>query len=335
MKKILIFILVFAFTMNTTNAWLGLTAQVGDLLNISKWNEMIDKLNTKLDQSNIVGSSNIEVNNSGTGVIISLTGSVSASSIPYITSGSKTITTSTTKNINITGLNFVPSTTVSIPGWAGTINSTTINSPTDLDINITASTTAATYDFVISNSTVQNTLWTGNGVGQLTVFPEILGTGLAGTYTEDFEVSLGSWVSSGLTGDWTRDSGGTPSNGTGPTTGAGGSTWYMYTEVSNGADANEFGIETSDFRHATSVSLNYHMFGPDIGTLYIQTLYLGTWTTVWSISGQQQAAQADPYLNTGNIDLTGYQVEKIRILMNGATSWGGDTAVDNISIISN
>ena len=69
--------------------------------------------------------------------------------------------------------------------------------------------------------------------------------------------------------------------------------------------------------------------------MYIQTSYMWVWTTVWSISGQQQAAQTDTYINTWNIDLTWYQVEKIRVLSNWATSWGWDITVDNISIISN
>ena len=41
-----------------------------------------------------------------------------------------------------------------------------------------------------------------------------------------------------------------------------------------------------------------------------------------------------PYINTWNIDLTWYQVEKIRVLSNWATNWEWDIAIDNISITS-
>ncbi len=168
---IVLLLTVFFLSIHSANAWLGLFAQNGDIISTTKWNEMITKLETKLDQSNIQGSTNIDVVNSWTWVIVSFTWSVPAASIPYITSWNKSVNVSTTKNINITGLNFVPSTSVSIPSWPGTINSTTINGPTDLDINITATATTWTYDLVISNSTVSNTLWTGNWVWQLSVLP--------------------------------------------------------------------------------------------------------------------------------------------------------------------
>ena len=170
-KKIIITLIIFVFTINTTNAWLWLTAQNWDLLNIGKWNEMITKLYTKLDQSNVTWTWNISVANSWTGVIIGFTWSVSASSIPYITSGNKFMNVSTSKNFNITGLNFVPTTTVSIPGWPGTINSTIINWPTNLDINVTSASWTWVYDFVLTNGSISNTLWAWNWVAQLTVLP--------------------------------------------------------------------------------------------------------------------------------------------------------------------
>ncbi|WP_299686055.1 fibronectin type III domain-containing protein, partial [uncultured Dokdonia sp.] len=51
-------------------------------------------------------------------------------------------------------------------------------------------------------------------------------------YGESFEANLGLWTQAG--GDdlnWTRDSGGTPSNNTGPSSGADGS-FYVYVEAS-------------------------------------------------------------------------------------------------------
>ncbi len=48
-------------------------------------------------------------------------------------------------------------------------------------------------------------------------------------YADDFESGLGNWsnVSSGDNKNWTRDSGGTPSSGTGPSSGANNSTYYL------------------------------------------------------------------------------------------------------------
>ena len=170
-KKIIFLFFILIWSIWNTHAWFWLFAQNGDIISTTRWNDMITKLHTKLDQSNVQGSTNIEVNNSWTWVVISFTGSVSASSIPYITSGNKSMNVSTTSNININGLNFVPSTLVSIPWFWWTVNSTTVNWPTDLDINVTATATTGTYDFVLTNGTISNTLWSWNGVWQLTVLP--------------------------------------------------------------------------------------------------------------------------------------------------------------------
>ena len=50
-------------------------------------------------------------------------------------------------------------------------------------------------------------------------------------YCSDFEAGVGNWTNNG----WTWDFGGTTSGGTGPTTGANGSTYYMYFETSSPA----------------------------------------------------------------------------------------------------
>ncbi len=72
LKKFLMIFFVSLLTINSTNAWIGLVAESWDLLNVSKWNEMITKLNTKLEQSNITWTWNVVVTNSWTGVVISL-----------------------------------------------------------------------------------------------------------------------------------------------------------------------------------------------------------------------------------------------------------------------
>ena len=93
----------------------------------------------------------------------------SSNPIPAIFSGATSMNPSSTSTITISGENFTPTTTVSIPGFDGTVNSITINSSSELEVNITSGTTETTYNIIISNNGVLNTEWAGNGVGLLTV----------------------------------------------------------------------------------------------------------------------------------------------------------------------
>ena len=158
--------------------------------------------------------------------------------------------------------------------------------------------------------------------------------------SEGFESGLGNWVnvSGGDTDDWTRDSGGTPSSGTGPNAGAGGSAWYMYMETST-AGAHDPGdsaiLEGPDIASANSRSLRffYHMVGADIGTLNVDVLSGGTWINgVFSLSGAQQSSQGDPY-SEANVDLSGFSgTIRVRFRAVAAGDWRGDIAIDDIEI---
>lgn len=239
---------------------------------------------------------------------------------------------STTQTLTITGTNFLPTSTVNFPGFGGTINSTTVVGPTQIDVNVTSDAVQATYDIVVDNSGTDNTTWPGNGVGQFEVVA-ITGTGPAGTYTESFEASLGNWADAGLDVAWTRDSGGTPSGGTGPTGGSAG-VFYVFTEASNPNFPNvTFGLETTNFNVAQDITFDYHMFGAAMGTLELQTGYQGTFTTRFTLSGQQQAAQGDAY-TTQFVDLSSFPVEVIRFRYTSGANFTGDCTLDNISIVS-
>ncbi len=99
-----------------------------------------------------------------------LWGSVESNPIPYITTtNTQSMGTSRTRTLNFAGINFTPTSTVSIPGFDGTINSTTILSPTEFQIDVTSGANESTYDIVISNNGVSNTQWSGNGTGLLIV----------------------------------------------------------------------------------------------------------------------------------------------------------------------
>ncbi len=161
-------------------------------------------------------------------------------------------------------------------------------------------------------------------------------------YNESFESSLGQWSQS--TSDdlnWTRDSGGTPSNNTGPSNGAAGS-FYLYVEASGNGTGypNKRAILNSpcfDLSSLTAPNLNfqYHMFGSAINSLTVEarTNNEGNWTTVFSRNGNQGNSW-----NTTNVDLAAYLGEtSVQLRFNvvtgsGNSGWQSDIAIDAITI---
>ena len=88
--------------------------------------------------------------------------------VPYIKDTSIIVPVSTTKTIMLNGYNFIPTSTVTIPGFDGTINSVQAVSPLQIELNITTG-NINTFDLVVSNNGVLNTQWPGNGTGVLHV----------------------------------------------------------------------------------------------------------------------------------------------------------------------
>ncbi len=171
------------------------------------------------------------------------------------------------------------------------------------------------------------------------------------SYFEDYETgTYGNWSAdngggaSGCT--WILDQGGTPSGNTGPnvdnTLGTA-SGWYLYVENSgsgttppwfcDGTDS-EATLNSSTFEagsFSTNVSFWYHMFGANMGTLSLD-VYNGTWNNEWSLTGAQQAAQGNAYLNA-NVDLSSYSGNiKIRFRYDWGGGFAGDVAIDDIQI---
>ena len=89
--------------------------------------------------------------------------------IPSVASEGKMMAPSSTKTITIGGDNFTPTSVVSIPNFDGTINSTSILSAIELEIDLTSGPAITSYDIVISNNGVLNTQWAGNGINLLTI----------------------------------------------------------------------------------------------------------------------------------------------------------------------
>lgn len=154
----------------------------------------------------------------------------------------------------------------------------------------------------------------------------------------DFELDTCDWsnVTTGDNYDWTRDSGGTPSSNTGPSSGADGSVYYMYLETSSGSayTAGDTAILLGPPVIGTHVSLNfqYHMYGIDTGTLAVDVFSEGTWIEdVWSISGQQHTSSSAPYTSV-SVDLSDYSLSQIRLRAIAAGNFMGDIAIDNVEI---
>ncbi|WP_299365587.1 choice-of-anchor D domain-containing protein, partial [Winogradskyella sp.] len=158
-------------------------------------------------------------------------------------------------------------------------------------------------------------------------------------YSENFESSTGSWTQdTGDNLDWTRDSSGTPSGSTGPSTGNG-DTWYMYVESStNGVGfpnmVANFESPCFDLTSETyaAFSYSYHMYGTNMGTLNIDvsTDNGATYpTTLRTYSGNL----GDTWF-TDTIDLSAYLGQTIKLRFNATTGtdFRSDFAIDNVSL---
>lgn len=136
--------------------------------------------------------------------------------------------------------------------------------------------------------------------------------------------------------DWNVDGlASTPSFGTGPS-GAFSGTNFFYTEGSSGSTGSvaELTSPFIDINALTDpiIDFKYHMFGVNMGDLYIDVSDGNVWTTVDSILGQQQTSELDPWLSK-IVDLSAFtdtiQV-RFRAIRAGTTT--GDMALDNIQI---
>jgi len=162
-------------------------------------------------------------------------------------------------------------------------------------------------------------------------------------YTESFESGFGNWTQD--TGDninWSRRTGGTPSNNTGPS-GAGNGSYYLYTEASgsgSGYPNMVANLESPCFDlsgiGSPVFAFSYHMYGSNMGTLNfdVSTDNGITYpTNLWTQSGQVQTTSSSAWI-TVNLDLSAYIGQIIKLRFNGITGNGyrSDMAVDNLSL---
>ncbi len=157
-------------------------------------------------------------------------------------------------------------------------------------------------------------------------------------YSEGFESGLGNWSqASGDDFNWTRRSGGTPSNNTGPSSAYAGN-FYMYVESSSPNYSNKVAIFESpcfDLSGSSSAtfSFRYHMYGAsNMGGLVLEATTDGSnWSSVWSRNGNQGNSWLE-----ANVDLGAYTGSdvKLRFVGTTGTTWRGDMAVDAINLSS-
>jgi len=119
-----------------------------------------------------------------------------------------------------------------------------------------------------------------------------------------FEQEYAPWIHDAGVGIWTRNSGGTSSPDTGPSTGADGN-FYVYTESKDYPGQTALLQATFDFRDAPypDIDFSYHMYGSAMGSLYLEVSSNSgsTWDALWSESGDQ----GDQWFST-NVSLSAY-----------------------------
>ena len=166
----------------------------------------------------------------------------------------------------------------------------------------------------------------------------------AATVTYDFEIDGGGWTQDGSsTYVAAIKSGATTTTGTGPSSANGGS-FYAWFEASGGIDGeSNYMVKTFDFSSYNSpqISFYYHMYGVDMGTLYLEINSAGVvspvWTSVWSVDGEQHASDGAAW-SQHTVDLSAYAGEsvcQIRFLAVRGNDFNSDIALDDIVVSDN
>ena len=136
--------------------------------------------------------------------------------------------------------------------------------------------------------------------------------------------------------NWNIDGGGsTPTNNTGPLVPYSGSN-YFYTEASNGQIADEtylyFPMIDISGLSDPAFQFYFHMYGSQIGQLYLEQKDSTQWLIIDSLIGQQQTVQIDKWRKRqGPIPNDQSQIE-LRFRAVSAGTALGDIAIDDISI---
>lgn len=190
--------------------------------------------------------------------------------------------------------------------------------------------TGGTYTVTVTddnNCEAALSVWVAaNGCAQYTnTFP----------YAEGFESGLGMWSQATNDDfDWTRHNNGTPTNRTGPNSAAEG-IYYMYTEANDNSGTAYLVSPCLDIEglSTTAVNFQYHMEGPNTGTLALQvsTNNGSSWTTIWSRSGNQSGNWL-----SASVSLDNYRTAFTKVRFAGTLSGGprSDMAIDDVQVVA-
>ncbi len=164
----------------------------------------------------------------------------------------------------------------------------------------------------------------------------ILLSSMSNARATGFEIGLSSWVQSTTDGsNWTLYEGATSTNGTGPN-GASENKQYLYTESSNGNTNKTFVLESPCFDlnglAAANFSLDYHMYGNDIGSLSVNISNDGGATYV-PLSPNITGNQGNQWATLG-LNLDNYLTDQVTVRITGMTGSGeaSDIAIDNLGL---
>jgi extracellular elastinolytic metalloproteinase len=210
---------------------------------------------------------------------------------------------------------------------ATSVNLTGAAASTTYSVKVRTNCSSSSSAYSSALSVTTSTGSTGGGCsGGISSFP----------YSESFESGLGAWSQgSGDDLDWARDSGGTPSGNTGPSTGSNGS-WYMYVEASSPNYPSKTTYLNSPCFDLSSASaatygFDYHMNGANMGSLTLQasTDNGSSWVSVWTESGSKGTEW-----QSASVDLATYVGASVQLRFVGVTGagWSSDIAVDDISL---
>ncbi|MDA7717072.1 fibronectin type III domain-containing protein, partial [bacterium] len=269
--------------------------------------------------------------------IISVTPDTQAPTVPT------NLTASTITNTTV-DLNWNASTdNVGVTGYEIFRGTTSIGTSATTSYNVTGLSPETSYSFTVRAKDAAGNTSANSTAVTVTTLGAPACTGINSyPYSESFETNLGVWTNA--TGDdieWTRDSGGTPSNGTGPSTGQDGS-FYLYTEASTNVtpagSPNKIALLNSPCIDLSSVpngslDFGYHMLGTAMGSLevLVSTDNGASYTSIWSQNGSQGNVW-----NQASVALTAYAGSVIQLQFKATTGsgWSSDIAIDNIKIVS-
>ncbi len=207
--------------------------------------------------------------------------------------------------------------------------------------SITGLTANTSYSFFIRAKDAAGNISGNSNSINVTTSPAGGNTGCSGgitsfPYTEGFENGFAGWTQgSGDDFDWIRQSGGTPSNGTGPS-GADQGSFYVYVETSNPNNPNKSSILNSpcfDLNGETlaNFAFRYQMTGTAVGNLKLEASNNNgsTWIEIWSRSGNQGTSW-----NSAEVDLASYTggTVQFRFVGTSGNSWSGDMAIDTVAL---